>query len=121
MENIITITLAMEKATKNCIKFAEKTESEFVPEKLGQLYVQKAALAGIGYKGGDLTVKITLGNDDGIGFKFAKTTKNTVMFTEIVENEFVPEKIGNLYIPKNTLAELGYDGKTDVCVTLSAE
>ena len=39
-----------------------------------------------------------------------KVTKNTVKFAEICENEFVPELLGSLYIPKATLAEMKYAG-----------
>ena len=122
MENTITITLAMEKATKNCVKFNEVTESEFVPEKLGSLYVQKSALAEIGYNGGNICISITTDaeNADAGDLKFIaeKTTKNTVKFAEAVANEWIPEKIGSLYVPKFTLAQMGYTGG-DIYVSLS--
>ena len=108
MESIITITLAMEKPTKNTVKFAEKTVSDFVPEKLGSLYVPKSTLAEISYNGGDLVVEI--GKTGDVKLMPEKPTKNTVKFTEKTESEFVPEKIGSVYIPKSTLAELGYAG-----------
>ena len=114
MESIITITLTMEKATKNCVKFNEVTENEFIPEKLGSLYIQKSALAELGYNGGNITISITADktnvDDTDITFGAEKTTKNTVKFAETVANEWVPEKIGSLYVPKYTLAELGYTG-----------
>jgi len=114
MESIITITLAMEKATKNCIKLNEVTENEFMPEKLGSIYVQKSALAEIGFYGGSVIISITADksntDDSDITFVPEKTTKNTVKFAESVANEWVPEKIGSLYVPKYTLAELGYSG-----------
>lgn len=109
MENIITVTLAMEKATKNCVKFAEKTASEFVPEILGSLYVQKSALAEIQYNGGDLIVEISA-NTGVIKFVPEKATKNTWKFAEVVANDWTPEKIGSIYIPKSTLAKMGFNG-----------
>ena len=122
MESIITITLAMEKATKNCVKFNEVTANEFIPEKLGSLYVQKSALAEIGFNGGDICISITAdksnADDTDITFNAEKTTKNTVKFAEVTENEWVPEKIGSLYVPKYTLAELGYTGG-EIYVSLS--
>ena len=126
MENIITITLNMEKATKNCVKFTENVVSEFVPEKLGSIYVQKSALAEIGYTGGDICIKLCANIDaenkdmlDAIAFNAEKPTKNTVKFAEVLANEFMPEKIGSLYIPKVTLAELGWNPGTSVMVKLS--
>ena len=120
------IIMKMEKATKNCVKFAEVLENEFMPEKLGSIYVQKSALAEIGYRGGDLTVRIALNGADLnggnlIAFQYEKATKNTCKFAEIVANEWTPEKIGSIYIPKSTLAEMGYDGTCVIIVELSAE
>ncbi len=110
MENMmISITMEMEKTTKNTIKFAEKTENEFVPEKLGSLYIPKVTLAGINYAGGKIIVDLS--SNIGIAKLMPeKTTKNTVKFVEVQENEFVPEKIGTVYVPKCTLAEMGYNG-----------
>lgn len=105
----ITITMEMEKPTKNTIKFVEKPESEFVPEKLGQLYIQKSFLAEIGYQGGNISV--TLSQDIGqVKFVFEKPTKNTCKFNEEVANDWTPEKIGSVYVPKSTLSEMGYQG-----------
>lgn len=122
MESIITITLNMEKATKNCVKFNEETASEFVPEKLGSIYVQKSALAEIGFNGGNICISITANaenaEDGDLKFKMEKPTKNTCKFAEVVANEWIPEKIGSLYVPKSTLAELGYTGG-DIYVSLS--
>ena len=122
MESIITITLSMKKATKNCVKFNEVTETEFIPEELGSIYVQKSALAEIGFNGGNISISITTDADnaeDGdLKFVAEKTTKNTVKFAEVTENEWVPEKIGSLYVPKYTLAELGYTGG-EIYVSLS--
>lgn len=115
---IITITMSMEKATKNCIKFTEILANEFMPEKLGSLYIQKSALAEIGYTGGNICIKLCANMDaeSGIAFNPDKPTKNTVKFAEVVESEWVPEKIGSLYIPKVTLAEMKWNPGTSVMV-----
>lgn len=122
MENIITITLAMEKATKNCVKFNEETINEWIPEKLGSVYVQKSALMEIGFNGGKINISITSDAENAetgdLKFCMEKSTKNTVKFAESVENEWIPEKIGSLYVPKSTLMELGYTGG-DIYVSLS--
>lgn len=122
MENIITITLSMEKSTKNCVKFNEETVNEWVPEKLGSVYVQKSALMEIGYNGGKICISMTCdaeNADDGdLKFSMEKSTKNCVKFAESVANEWTPEKIGSLYVPKATLMEMGYTGG-DIYVSLS--
>ena len=56
-----------------------------------------------------------------VNFKPEKITKNTVRFTEVLENEFVAPEIGTIYVPKATLGKIGYaEGKTLV-VTLAIE
>lgn len=46
-------------------------------------------------------------------FKMEKATKNTIRFTEQLENELDAPKIGTIYVPKATLTVLGWkDGKT---------
>lgn len=125
MANTITVTLSMEKTTKNTVKFAEITENEFMPEILGSIYVPKVTLAGIGYQGGNITVTIKAcaeNPDDlenAVRMNPEKPTKNTVKFTEVTENEFVPEKIGSVYIPKTTLAGIGYVPNTTVFVKIA--
>lgn len=37
-----------------------------------------------------------------------KATKNTIRFEEVLESELAAPKIGNIYIPKSTLGELGW-------------
>lgn len=122
MESIITITLNMEKPTKNTVKFAEVTANEWVPEILGSVYVQKSALAEIGFNGGKIKISITTSaenaEDGDMKFVFEKPTKNTCKFNEAVANDWTPEKIGSLYVPKATLAQMGYTGG-DIYVNLS--
>lgn len=48
----VTVTLDLEKPTKNTVLFAEKVESALAPEKLGRIYIPKVTLAEIGYAEG---------------------------------------------------------------------
>ena len=41
-----------------------------------------------------------------VTFKMEKATKNTIRFEEVLDNELAAPKIGTIYIPKSTLAEL---------------
>ena len=100
-----------EKALKNTVQFVEKTESEFTPEVLGTIYVQKSALAELHYTGEKLGVTIVSGKvNGGIVFRYERATTNKVLFLEVVENDWTPEKIGKVYVPKSTLADIGYKG-----------
>lgn len=56
----MTITLKMEKATKNTIRFEEVLESELSAPKIGTVYVPKSTLGEIGWKEGD-TLEISIG------------------------------------------------------------
>ena len=47
------VTFKMEKATKNTIRFAEITESEFAAPKIGSVYIPKSTLGEIGWKEGE--------------------------------------------------------------------
>ena len=46
------VKFAMEKATKNTIRFAEELENELDAPKVGTIYVPKATLGAIGWKEG---------------------------------------------------------------------
>lgn len=119
--NTITITLTTEKTTQNAVRFAEKPATEFDPILLGNLYVQKATLAGMGFNGGDLSVTIVCGDDgEGILFDVEKPTQNTVKFAEVLENEYLPAQIGSMYVPKSTLQKIGYKGGK-ISVTLECD
>lgn len=59
----------------------------------------------------EVNMKITL--------KMEKATKNTIRFEEVLENELDAPKIGSIYIPKATLAELGW--KEDKTLTIEME
>lgn len=53
------ITLKMEKATKNTIRFEEVLESELEAPKIGSIYIPKSTLSELGWKEGKtLTIKM---------------------------------------------------------------
>lgn len=105
----ITITMSMEKTTKNSIKFAEKLDSEFAMAKLGTLYIQKSTFVPGAYTGQDIEIEIAIADDEsGLTFSAERATKNTVVFAEDTVSEYALAKIGSIYIPKATLAEIGW-------------
>lgn len=108
MNKNITITMSPDKIAKNSIRFGENVASQYVPEKIGEMYVQKSALAALGYDGEDISVEIGFTGD--IKMMPTKGTKNAYQFSEETVSEFVPAKIGTMYVPKSTLAELEYTG-----------
>lgn len=56
-----------------------------------------------------------------VTFKMEKATKNTIRFEEVLANELDAPKIGTIYVPKSTLAELKWsEGKT-IEVSIKAE
>lgn len=118
--NTIEVILSVERVTKNCIKFAEKTESEFSVEKLGSVYIQKSTFAEC-YKGQDIVLTLYIADEEaGLTFTAEKPTKTTVKFAEDVASEYALAKIGSLYIPKTTLSELGWrpDLKQKIAVAI---
>ena len=57
-----TVTLKMEKATKNTIRFEEVLENELAAPKIGRIYIPKSTLAEIRWQEGDtIEVKVKLG------------------------------------------------------------
>ena len=54
-----------------------------------------------------------------VKFKVEKATKNTIRFTEILENELDAPKIGTLYVPKATLGSVGWSEGKELVVELS--
>ena len=60
-KNTVTVTLSEEKQTKNTVRFTEKLESEYDVPVIGTLYVPKATLAKLGYKGkAELVLEISV-------------------------------------------------------------
>lgn len=53
-----------------------------------------------------------------ITLKMEKVTKNTVRFEEVLENELAAPKIGNIYIPKTTLGEIGWEEGKEITLTI---
>lgn len=54
-------------------------------------------------------------------FKMEKATKNTIRFTEVLENELDAPKIGTIYVPKATLGAIGWKEGMIVSVDIKAE
>lgn len=54
-------------------------------------------------------------------FEPEKVTDNKVKFKEVVEESFLAvAKVGILYVPKRTLADMGWDGTAPLKVTVEA-
>lgn len=56
-----------------------------------------------------------------VKFKMEKATKNTIRFTEILENELDAPKIGTLYVPKSTLSNILWADGKELIVDIKAE
>ena len=56
-----------------------------------------------------------------IRFTVEKATKNTIKFSEVLENELEVPKISTLYVQKAALKELGYGEGKDLIVELKVQ
>ena len=56
-----------------------------------------------------------------VNFKMEKATKNTIRFTEVLENELDALKIGTLYVPKQTLGTIGWAEGKNLVIEIKAE
>lgn len=56
-----------------------------------------------------------------VKFKMEKATKNTIRFTEVLENELDAPKIGTIYVPKSTLGTIGWSEGKELVVELKSE
>ena len=56
-----------------------------------------------------------------VKFKMEKATKNTIRFTEVLENELDAPKIGTIYVPKAALGSIGWTEGKELVVDLKAE
>ena len=56
-----------------------------------------------------------------VTFEFEKDTKNTIRFKEVLNGPLDVAKIGTVYVPKSTLAALGYQEGQKLEVTLSVK
>lgn len=56
-----------------------------------------------------------------VKFNMEKATKNTIRFTEVLENELDAPKIGTLYVPKATLGTIGWAEGKSLVIEIKAE
>lgn len=56
-----------------------------------------------------------------VNFKMEKATKNTIRFTEVLENKLDAPKIGTLYVPKQTLGTIGWAEGKNLVIEIKAE
>lgn len=57
-----------------------------------------------------------------VRFKESKVTKNTIKFEEIVNDETLDvPKIGNIYIQKVTLKEMGWEQGKEIVVSVKVK
>ena len=50
-----------------------------------------------------------------------KATKNTIRFTEVLENDLAAPMIGTIYVPKSTLGAIGWKEGKALTVELGTE
>ena len=120
MTKSITITLEEKNITENKVLFEEPIADEFSVAKLGKVYIPKVTIAEIGYKGnGKICVELSLDVKAGISVKMEEPKKTCVLFSELIADNYTPERIGKIYIPKTTLAELGWKPNANLSVKVS--
>lgn len=56
-----------------------------------------------------------------VKFRMEKETKNTIRFTEILENELDAPKVGTIYVPKSTLGSISWADGKELIVDIKAE
>lgn len=56
-----------------------------------------------------------------INMVMEKATKNTIRFEEVLESELAAPKIGNIYVPKSTLGELGWKEGDTLTIEIGIE
>ena len=56
-----------------------------------------------------------------VTFEFERDTKNTIRFKEVLEGPLDAPNIGTLYVPKQTLKQLGYKEGSKLTVELKSE
>lgn len=56
-----------------------------------------------------------------VTFEMEKATKNTIRFAEVLESELAAPVIGNIYIPKATLGQLGWKEGQKITIDIKAE
>jgi hypothetical protein len=56
-----------------------------------------------------------------VSFEFEKETKNTIRFKEVLDGPLDAPNIGTLYVPKQTLKQIGYKEGSKLIVELKSE
>lgn len=56
-----------------------------------------------------------------VTMEMEKATKNTIRFTEVLENELDAPVIGTIYVPKTTLKSIGWKEGDKLTVTVGKE
>lgn len=56
-----------------------------------------------------------------VRFEMEKATKNTIRFAEVLDSELAAPKVGSIYIPKSTLGQLKWDGKSAITIEIEPE
>jgi len=56
-----------------------------------------------------------------VSFEFEKETKNTIRFKEVLDGPLDVPNIGTLYVPKQTLKQIGYKEGSKLIVELKSE
>ena len=56
-----------------------------------------------------------------VSFEFEKETKNTIRFKEVLDGPLDAPSIGTLYVPKQTLKQIGYKEGSKLIVELKSE
>lgn len=118
--NTIAIMLEERKVTDNKVMFEEPVLGKFDVPKIGKIYIPKITLSEIKYKGeGKIKMEITVNGNSGIVCEPAEPTKNCAVFTEIVPDNYTPDRIGKLYIPKTTIPVLGWNEGQNIAIRIT--
>lgn len=62
-----------------------------------------------------------MSNNATVNFEFEKDTKNTIRFKEVLNGPLDAPTIGTLYVPKQTLKQIGYQEGQQLVVTISSK
>ena len=120
MANIITITLEQKKVTDNKVLFEEPVVGKFDVAKIGKVYIPKLLLSEIPYKGeGKIKMEIAVEGKAGVICKPCEPTKNCAVFEEILPDEYTPERIGKVYLPKTTIPMLGWEEGQNIAIRVT--
>ena len=62
-----------------------------------------------------------MNNNATVNFEFEKDTKNTIRFKEVLNGPLDAPVIGTLYVPKQTLKQIGYKEGQQLVVNISSK